>query len=147
MDYILANHWLLWTLIGAFFLLIELATVSLVSIWFVAAAAVTAVLSVWVESLGWQIVIFLVLSAVFVIAFRSLYKNRIARKKADIKPEDQLVGRYGTTAEATDSHGGKVLVGDVYWRAVTADGSLIEKNQSVVIKEVRSTTVIIEKAN
>lgn len=145
MEYLLGNPWLIWTIVGVFFLAIELATTALVSIWFVLAAAVTAVVSVYLDSFVWQFVIFAVLSAVFMAAFRIVYKKYWKKEKTPLKPEDKLIGKTVSVTEKTDGCGGKVLAGDVYWRAETDDGSVIEKDETAVIKAVQGTTLIIKK--
>ncbi len=139
------NKWLFWIVAGIFFLILELATTALVSIWFVPAAVITCIVSLFLDSILWQIIIFSILSAVFMILFRSLYKNRLKNDRDTVKLEEHLIGKLAKTVERTDAHGGRVLVGDIYWRAVTEDGSLIEENTPVVISGIDNTTLIIKK--
>lgn len=145
MDYIIANPWVMWLIIGVFFLIVELATVSLVSIWFVAAAVITAILSLFIHELVWQILIFLALSAVFMFVFKSTYKKHHNSKEDELKPENQMIGKKAVTAEDTDANGGKVLAGDIYWRAVSENGSVIAKDTTVVITGVKNTTLVIKE--
>lgn len=145
MEYLLSNPWFIWTIVGVFFLLLELFTTALVSIWFVAAAVITAVLSVFIDSAVLQIGIFLMLSGTFMIVFRSVYKKHFKKRDETIKQENQLIGKSAVTTEKTDKNGGKVLAGDVYWRAVSEDGSTIEKDETVIITGVDKTTLIIKK--
>lgn len=147
MAYIINNPWVMWMILSIFFLIIELMTVSLVSIWFVVAAIITAILSVFIESYIWQIAIFLSLSGVFMILFRNLYKNHLKSNEAKIGVNDQLLGKTAVTVEDTDGTDGKVLVGDVYWRAVSEFENKIEKGERVVITGVGTTTLIIKKEN
>lgn len=145
MEYLLSNPWLLWTVVGVFFLAVELSTTALVAIWFVAAAVITAVLSTFIDSVVMQIGIFLILSGVFMVVFRNLYRKRIKKRDETLRPENQLIGKSAVTTEKTDKNGGKVLAGDVYWRAVTDDGSTIEKDETVIITDVKGTSLIIKK--
>lgn len=145
MEYLMENLWLFWVAVGIFFLIVECITTALVSIWFVAAAAITSVFSVFVDSFIFQFGIFLILSGVFMVLFRNVYRKHFKNGVGNnIKPEEQIIEKNGVTVEKTDAHGGKVLVGDVYWRAVTEDGSTIEKDETVVITGVNSTTLIIK---
>lgn len=145
MEYLFENPWLIWTAVGVFFLAVELSTTALVAIWFVAAAVITAVASIFIDSVLWQVVIFLAFSAVFMVVFRRVYKKHFKKPDSTIKPENQLIGKSAVTTEATDAHGGKVLAGDVYWRAVSEDGAEIAKDETVIITGVNSTTLIIKK--
>lgn len=145
MEFLSENLWLFWIGVGVFFLIIEFITAALVSIWFVAAAAITSVVSLFVHSFVLQLGIFLILSGVFMIVCRNIYNKHIKKPDESIKAENQLIGKTAVTVENTNGNGGKVLAGDVYWRAVSVDGSEIAKDETVVIKGVETTTLIIEK--
>lgn len=145
MGYFLENLWAMWIAVGVFFLVVELCTTALVSIWFVPAAGITALLSFIIPKLSWQIAIFAVLSAVFMLLFKKLYKSKIKKTEDDVKHETALIGKSGVTAELTDIHGGRVKCGDVYWRAVSEDGSVIDKGETVIITGVNDTTLVIRK--
>lgn len=144
MEYLMENLWAMWIVIGIFFLVVELCTTALVSIWFVPAAGITAVLSFIIPEVSWQIAVFVVLSAVFVAVFRKLYKNKIMKSEDDVKPETNLIGKCAVTEEDTDAHGGRVKCGDVYWRAVSEDGIEIQRGEQVMITGVNDTTLIIK---
>lgn len=138
------NLWAMWIVVGVFFLVIELCTTALVSIWFVPAAGITAILSFILPELSWQIAVFVVLSAVFMVVFRKIYKNRIKKTEDDVKPETNLIGKCAVVEEDTDETGGRVKCGDVYWRAVSEDASEIKKGEQVMITGVNDTTLIIK---
>lgn len=144
MEFLSENLWLAWVIAGIFFLVLELVTTALVSIWFVPAAVITCVISLFLDSFIWQVAIFLVLSAIFMLVFRSIYKKKIKRSVDDVKPEEQMLGRFGVVSRKTDIHGGKVLVGDIYWRAIT-EGETFVEGETVKIKGTKGTTLIIEK--
>ncbi|MCH5191292.1 MAG: NfeD family protein [Oscillospiraceae bacterium] len=147
MEFLIQNQWALWLAVGIFFLIIELVTTALVSIWFVPAAVITCLVSLVMDSILWQILIFIALSAVFMVVFRRIYRKYIKKDRDEVRAEEKLIGKSAVTVEKTDSHGGKVLVGDVYWRAVSADGEPIEKDTTVIIRDVNGTTLITEKEN
>lgn len=145
MDYFLENLWALWIAVGVFFLVVELCTTALISIWFVPAAGITALLSFIIPKLSWQIAIFAVLSAVFMLLFKKLYKSKIKKTEDDVKHETALIGKSAVTEELTDAHGGRVKCGDVYWRAVSEDGTVIDKGETVIITGVNDTTLVVKK--
>ena len=145
METLLSSAWFVWLLIGIFFLVLELVTTALVSIWFVAAAVLVAIESLFIKSIPIQIMTFLVLSLIFLVLFKKIYNKRIKKDKDDVKAEENLIGKVAQTAETTNADGGRVLAGDIYWRAVTKNGETIEKDEKVVIVGVNDTTLIIER--
>ena len=60
MEYLIENLWAAWLVIGIFFLVLELCTTALISIWFVPAAAITGVLSLVIPKFSLQVLIFAV---------------------------------------------------------------------------------------
>lgn len=147
MEYLIENLWAAWLVIGIFFLILELCTTALISIWFVPAAAITGVLSLVIPKFSLQVLIFAVLSGIFMVLFRKLYKNKIKKKDDDVKAETKMLGKSAVTEEITDGHGGRVKFGDIYWRAVTENGERVDKGETVTITGVEDTTLVIKKEN
>ncbi len=145
MEYLLANPWILWLAVGVIFLVVELLTTALVSIWFVPSAIITCLLSFVVDSLLWQTAIFIVLSAVFMVICRRIYNKHIKKPVDEIDQNEKLMGKTAVVTEDTNAITGRILVGDVYWRATTANNETISKGETVVVKGVDGTTLKIEK--
>lgn len=146
MDYLVANPWIAWLAVGVFFLIVELLTTALVSIWFVPSAIITCLLSFVVDSLLIQIAIFVVLSAVFMVVCRKIYNKHIKKPVDDVDQNEKLLGKTATVTEDTNGITGRILVGDVYWKATTENGEIIPKGETVVIKGVNGTTLVINKS-
>lgn len=145
MEYLISNPWVLWLVVGVVFLLIELVTTALVSIWFVPAAIITCLLSFVVDRFLWQTAIFVVLSALFMIICRKIYNKHIKKPVDDVDQNEKLIGKIATVAENTNGITGRILVGDIYWKAVTENGEIIPKGETVIIKGVNGTTLVINK--
>ncbi len=145
MEYLLNNPWIAWLAVAVFFLVVELLTTTLVSIWFVPAAIITCLLTFVIDSVVWQIAIFLVLSAVFMVVARKIYKKHIKKPVDDVDQNEKLLGKAALVTEDTNAISGRILVGDVYWRAVSENGNTIPKGETVVIKSVKGTTLVINK--
>lgn len=145
MEYLVNNPWIAWLVVAVFFLVIELLTTTLVSIWFVPAAVITCLLTFVIDSVVWQIAIFVVLSAVFMVVARKIYKKHIKKPVDDVDQNEKLLGKTATVTEETNAISGRILVGDVYWRAVSENGETIPKGETVVIKGVNGTTLVINK--
>lgn len=145
MEYLLSNPWVAWLGVAVFFLVVELLTTTLVSIWFVPAAIIVCLLTFVIDSLVWQIAIFVVLSAVFMVVARKIYKKHIKKPVDDVDQNEKLLGKAALVTEDTNAISGRILVGDVYWRAVSENGETIPKGETVVIKGVEGTTLKINK--
>ncbi len=145
MEYLLNNPWVAWLGVAIFFLVIELLTTTLVSIWFVPAAIIVCLLTFVIDSVIWQIAIFVVLSAIFLVVCRKIYKKHIKKPVDDVDQNEKLLGKAALVTEDTNAISGRILVGDVYWRAVSENGETIPKGETVVIKGVEGTTLKINK--
>ena len=145
MEYLIANPWMLWLAVGIVFLIVELLTTALVSIWFVPSAIITCLLSFVVDSLLLQTAIFVVLSAVFMVVCRKIYNKHIKKPVDEIDQNEKLLGKTATVTEDTNTITGRILVGDVYWRAVSESNEIIPKGETVKIKDVKGTTLVINK--
>lgn len=145
MEYLAQNPWIAWLAVAVFFLVVEMLTTTLVSIWFVPAAIIVCLLTFVIDSVVWQIAIFVVLSAVFMVVARKIYKKHIKKPVDDVDQNEKLLGKTVTATEDINANGGRVLVGDIYWKAVSENGETIPKGETVVIKSVNGTTLVINK--
>lgn len=147
MEFLMSNLWAMWIAVGVFFLIVELCTTALVSIWFVPAAIITCLLSLVIKSAFWQITIFILLSAIFMVVFRKLYKKYIKKPVDEVDQNEKLLGKIVTITDTTDGINGRVRMGDIYWKAITENGETLSQNEKAVIKSVQGTTLVVTKLN
>ncbi len=147
MEYLMSNPWIIWVAVGVFFLIVELSTAALVSIWFVPAAIITCLLSFVIKSAIWQIAIFVFLSAIFMVISRKIYKKYIKKPVDDVDQNEKLLGKIVTITDTTDGINGRVRMGDIYWKAITENGETLSENEKAVIKSVNGTTLVVTKLN
>lgn len=145
MEYLMENPWICWIAVGVIFLVVEMLTTALVSIWFVPAAILTCIVSLFVDSLILQISTFVILSAVFMIICRKIYNKHIKKAVDEVDQNEKLLGKTATVTEDTNGITGRILVGDVYWKAVSENGDIIPKGETVKIKSVNGTSLVINK--
>ena len=129
--------------------ILEIATTQMVSIWFAIgalAAFIAALLGV--EQLWIQIVVFILVSAIAVIVTRPLVKKMVNRK-AEPTNADMVIGKTGIVTEKIDNLAptGLVKVNGAVWTARSADDSVIEENEKVIVKEIRGVKLLVEKEN
>ena len=145
MEYLMENPWIGWIAVGVVFLIVELLTTALVSIWFVPAAIITCILSLFIESLPLQVAIFVVLSAIFMVICRKLYNKHFKKKVDDVDQNENLIGKNVKVTEDTNGISGRILSGDIYWKAVSENGETIAKGETAVVERVNGTTLVIRK--
>lgn len=136
-----------WGGLIVFLLIVEAATVQLVSAWFVLGALAALILSLFAPaSVGWQVTLFLVLSLVSLILARPLLQRVIFQKKAEPTNADRVIGQTAIVTEGIDNSIGVGLVnvaGQV-WSARTADHSVVGKGGVVRILSIQGVKLIVE---
>lgn len=126
---------------------LEIATTQIVSIWFAIGALASLIATLaGVEQLWIQIVIFVLVSAIAVVATRPIVK-RIVNKKAEPTNADMVIGKTGVVTEKIDNlaPSGMIKAGGQVWTARSADDSVIEENERVIVKEISGVKLIVIK--
>lgn len=131
------------------FILLEMATVSLVSVWFAAGAFVDVILTLLFPGteLWLQVVVFLAVSVAVLLATRPLVKKW--KKKSDEAKTnfDRIIGMSGVVQEPIDNlkQTGYVSVDGKEWMARTEDGAVIEQGALVRILKIEGAKIIVER--
>lgn len=137
---------LFWAALVVLFVIVEIATVQLVSIWLAAGSLVTMICTyIFDLTMVEQLLIFLISSTVFLIISWPLLKK--ARKKGHISTNAELdVGKKAVVIENVDLNAGtgRVTLNGVDWSAVSADGSVIPKESVVTVVEVQGAKLIVQ---
>ena len=143
MDFLANNVWAVWVGLAVLFMVLEIATTTLVSIWFVPSSLITALLSLGVKNATAQVLVFLGLSVVFVLFSKKFF--RVTRTNQATNPNDLLIGKTGVVKDATMPTEVIVLVGDVHWRAVCKDS--LAEGELVTVNAVNGNVLTVEKQN
>ncbi|WP_297955263.1 NfeD family protein [uncultured Ruminococcus sp.] len=126
---------LFWAIAVVAFVIAEVVTVQLVSIWFAAGAMVTLLLSYFYELTALeQLGIFIISSSVFLLLSVPLIRKR--RKQTSVATNAELdVGRHATVIEEinADKGTGRVTLNGVNWSAVPEDENMIIPEGAIVI--------------
>lgn len=134
----------IWLIVAIILVIIEICTAAFGSICFAIGAAFSALAAGLGLSLTWQIIIFAAVSLLTFIFLRPIAMRFLDRKSKDVKTNaDALVGRKGIVSERIDStqHTGRVAIDGDDWKAVSANGSVIEKGVEVEI--VKRDSIIL----
>lgn len=140
---------IMWLAVFAVALVIELATSSLVSVWFMPSAIVCAILAALDVPVFAQFIIFFALSAVLLILFRKPLSNYIySRSKDTLTNLDTVVGALGRVEEEIDNFrsAGRVAVNYQSWSARSSDNSIIPTGSAVIVEKIEGVKLICRPA-
>ncbi len=134
-----------WLIALAVFLVIEIITLGLTTIWFAGGSLIAFIASVLGASVPVQILLFLVISIVLLIFTRPLVEKYLnnSRIKTNV---NSMEGKEGKVTEEIDNFNqkGTVVIGGLEWTARSSDDHVtIPEGAKVVVKEVQGVTAIV----
>lgn len=145
-DYLTTNFWLLWTFVCVVALILEVSSGTFYLMCFAIGAVGAVVVSLMGTPLWLQVLVFSAISAVSVFCVRPLLVKCLHPvQKERLSNASALVGRQGVVIEPISAERpGYVRVDGDEWRAVTADGTMIERGVNVRITAMNSIVVTVE---
>lgn len=133
-------EWLAVILICAF---LEVITVNLVTIWFIASGIVTLIVSIFVDSLLIQVAIFVLLGVLLLITTRKPLQ-RMVNVRREHTNLDRIYGMKGVvTEEIGRNKSGEVKVDGKLWTAVSDEN--IPAGSIVKVLEINSVKLKVKK--
>ncbi len=137
----------LWLAAVVFFLIMEVATVGLVSVWFAVGSLGAFIAALFGASFGVQIVLFVVLSGAVLFFVRPLAQKYVNTRKRPTNA-DRLIGMLcRVTEEINNVNGtGAVAADGKVWTARAADGSVIAAGTLVKPVSIEGVKLIVEPA-
>ena len=139
-----------WLIAAIVLVIIEICTAGFGSLCFAIGAAFSALVSGLGGTLTWQILVFVVVSLLTFIFLRPVVMRFLDKKSKDVKTNaEAIIGRKGVVSECIDAsqHSGRVAIDGDDWKAVSEDGSVIEKGADVEIIKLDSIIVTVRKCN
>ena len=136
-----------WAAASVVFVVVELATVGLASIWF-ALGSLCALIAALLGAPVWlQIVWFVIISVAALVSTRPLVRKYI-NGKTQATNADRVIGRTAVVKERIDDLAatGAVLADGKMWSARTVDGSAVEAGTLVTIRAIQGVRLIVEQA-
>ena len=136
---------LFWLAVLLVAIVVESITNDLVSIWFAASALIIMLVSFFWENLPGQLMVFIVLTVLFVVLARPFLKRYL--KVNEVKTNvDTVIGRIAVvTASIEKLSRGEVKLDASYWTAVTDEDELINVGDKVEVLAVEGVKLIVRK--
>lgn len=140
------NIWaIIWLAMIIGFLILEAATVQLISIWFAAGALAAMIVNLLGAAVWLQVVVFFTVSIVLLALLWPMARKHI-KAKAVATNADALVGRVCSVTEAIDPvEGGRVKIGDVTWSARSERAEAIPAGTMVKVLKIQGAKVFVEE--
>lgn len=138
---------IVWLVLLVVFLIVEAATVTLVSLWFAAGALIALAASVLDAAVWLQAALFLIVSAVSLTALRPLVRKFI-QPKLTATNVDSVIGSTGLVTASVDnvSAVGQVKLGGMYWTARSTSGDPIPEGTLVRVDRIEGVKVFVSPA-
>ena len=136
-----------WLGLTIVFALIEGATAQLTTIWFAIGSAAAFIVAVCgVKSVLIQVIVFVAVSVITLLATRPLVK-KIIHKKTEPTNADRNIGETGVTvSEINNLLGtGEVNLKGTIWTARSVDDAVIPKDTQVTVKKIEGVKLIVKK--
>lgn len=134
----------IWLIIIIFLIFLEAATVDLVSVWFIASAFVSLILSVFIDNYFIQFSTFVILGTVLLLTTRKYLVDliNVNKEKTNL---DRVVGMNGVvTAEIKHNKYGEVKVDGKRWTAYSNKN--IKVDSTVKVLEIDGVKLKVEEA-
>lgn len=137
---------IIWLIIVAVMLIIEIFTMGLTTIWFSLGAVVAAIASGLEAPIWLQIVLFSVVSVLVMILVRPFAVKVINKERIKTNIEE-IVGEKAVVIEEIDNEKEKGMVRyrGVEWMARSVDGSILAVDEIVTIDTVSGVKLIVKK--
>ncbi len=138
---------ILWLVLLVVFLIVEASTVTLVSLWFAAGSLAALLASLLGGPLWLQVLLFLAVSTLSLIALRPLFRKFI-RPNLTATNVDSVIGSTGLVTIAVDnvSAAGQVKLGAMVWTARSTSGAPIPEGTLVKVDRIEGVKVFVSPA-
>lgn len=138
-----------WLIALAVFLVIEIITMGLTTIWFAGGSLVAFIASLLGVPVAIQIAIFFVISFVLLFFTRPVVEKRLnnSRTKTNV---NSMIGKEGKVTEEIDNFNqkGTIVVNGLEWTARSSDDDIVIPNGAkVIVKDVQGVKAIVGKVS
>ncbi len=132
-----------WLVIILLLSFVEVATVNLVTVWFIASALVSLLLAFLNVNFIVQFAVFVILGVILLLTTRNFLVGLLNKNKQKTNL-DRVVGMEGVVTEKITKHNpGEVKVDGKKWTAVAS--KTISEGKVVRIKEIEGVKLIVEE--
>ena len=136
--------WQFWLIASGIFFVIEIITIGFLFFWLGVSALIAMVSSFFISNIVIQTTIFVIASAILILATRPLVNKFF--NSASIKTNaEAIVGKTGVVTKNIKSINstGQIKVDGETWSAISEDEIDIEKGTQIVVKDIKGVKAIV----
>ena len=136
------DYWIIWLVIVFLLTIVELATINLVSVWFVISGCLALIVSLFTQNFYIQFGVFVICGIVFLVLTKP-FLNKLKREKEENLYRERIPGMEGiVTVAIKKGKIGEVKVDGKLWSA-TADED-IERENLIKVLEVDGIKLVVK---
>lgn len=137
--------WIFWLMLVIILSIIEIATVNLLTIWFVISGIVALILSFFIKDTAIVSTIFAVLGIILLFTTRPIF-YKLLKPKNEKTNFDRIVGKVGiVTEEIKRNQIGEVKVDGKKWSAIS--NKKIEVGKEVIIEAIEGVKLVVKESD
>lgn len=138
--------WQIWLVISLFFFILEIATSGFLVFWFGIGGLIATLLSVFVDNVIIQTIVFLITSTILIIFTKPLV-NKISKPEQIVKTNaysvEGKIGKVTKDIEPVEGRGQVIIDGET-WSAKSFDDSFIPKGTEIKVESLNGVKVIVK---
>ena len=135
--------WMIWLFIVVLLIVIEVCTVNLVSIWFIASGIVSMIISIYFDNFLCQFAVFVIGGIILLLLTRKFLIDLLKVKSTDTNL-DRVIGMEGVVREPIDKNKvGEVKVDGKLWSATAKEK--IAEGENVLVERIDGVKLIVRK--
>lgn len=141
------DYWIwIWLAVVVATMIIEFISVEMIAVWFSAGALVSLITSLFIPYWA-QIIVFVVVSLVLLLAFRKIALKYLLGKDKLKTNVDALVGKvYKLLTPIENEKAGTIKINDIVWTAKTEkDDVVLKENTMVEIVNISGNKAIVKE--
>lgn len=134
-----------WLIALAVFLVFEIATLGLTTIWFSGGALIAFLISLFMDNFVAELVVFLVVSFVLLFFTRPVAAKYFNKQRTKTNYES-LIGKEAKITIKVDNinASGQAVLNGQEWAARSVDDSVIEPGERVIVRNISGVKLIVE---
>ena len=135
---------IIWLIILAFLIIVEIITLGLTTIWFAGGALVAFIVSLFYDNLILEIILFIVVSLVLLFFTRPIVKKYFNSTRTKTNYE-AVIGREAMVTGTIDNinNTGWATVDGLEWSARSVNDQIIEKGTKVIVESISGVKLIV----
>ena len=137
----------LWGALLLFAIILEIATTSLISIWFIPGIVIAMILSCFNVSFAIQCIVFLIISVLCLILTKPIAK-KLKNSKIDCETDlEKMIGTKHLVLKESlnEFETGMVRIKDIEWSILSSDNQPLYVNDIVVVEKIEGNTLYCKK--